>query len=200
MEYDLFFDLDISPGNGILMSQEPQDASMISDDECVAGAVARLIPSAASSGNSRGRGGNAPSPGPGSQTAPKPGSDEGSGAGKKLNIYGNKQCRGCSKWLHLSDYPSNSAFCWDDKRVFDNIYKMCKTEEERDFLSTARAAHKTASKMLPVGMICPSCGNRHANKVKNNTFCHSCVNYSRTTVKASKKDPSKLDVSITWID
>ena len=58
---------------------------------------------------------------------------------------------------------------------------------------------KTASK-LPVGMICPSCGNKEAHKVKNNTFCYDCGTYARTTVKASKTDPSKLDVAITWID
>ena len=53
---------------------------------------------------------------------------------------------------------------------------------------------------LPVGMICPACGNRHANKVKNSTFCGHCGTMSRTTVTANKKDSSKLDVTITWID
>jgi hypothetical protein len=88
--------------------------------------------------------------------------------------------------------------------VASNIKTMIRLSATVDsdvYLKTAMPDFdKTASKMLPVGMICPSCGNRHANKVKNNTFCHSCGNYSRTTVKASKKDPSKLDVSITWID
>jgi ribosomal protein L44E len=49
-------------------------------------------------------------------------------------------------------------------------------------------------------MVCPQCGNRKAHKVKNNTFCHDCGNYSKTEVKANKKNPSKLDVNITWID
>jgi len=88
--------------------------------------------------------------------------------------------------------------------VASNIKTMIRLSATIDsdvYLKTAMPDFdKTASKMLPVGMICPSCGNRQANKVKNNTFCHGCGNYSRTTVKASKKDPSKLDVSITWID
>jgi uncharacterized Zn finger protein len=59
---------------------------------------------------------------------------------------------------------------------------------------------KNSVKMLPVGMVCPSCGDREVNKVKNNSFCHACGNYSKTMVKTSKVDPSKLDVAITWID
>jgi ribosomal protein L44E len=49
-------------------------------------------------------------------------------------------------------------------------------------------------------MICPKCGNREAHKVKNNTFCYDCGNYSKTAVSQNKKNPSKLDVNITWID
>ena len=81
------------------------------------------------------------------------------------------------------------------------MVRLSTTLDSDVYLKTAMPDFdKTSAKMLPVGMICPSCGNRHANKVKNNTFCHSCGNYARTTVKTSKKDPSKLDVSITWID
>ena len=81
------------------------------------------------------------------------------------------------------------------------MVRLSATVDSDVYLKTAMPDFdRTASKMLPVGMICPSCGNRKANKVKNNTFCHSCGNYSRTSVKTSKKDPSKLDVSITWID
>ena len=81
------------------------------------------------------------------------------------------------------------------------MVRLSATVDSDVYLKTAMPDFdKTASKMLPIGMICPSCGSRKANKVKNNTFCHSCGNYSRTSVKTSKKDPSKLDVSITWID
>jgi uncharacterized Zn finger protein len=54
--------------------------------------------------------------------------------------------------------------------------------------------------MLPIGMVCPSCGDRNVNKVRNNSFCHACGNYSKTTIRTSSKNPSKLDVSIIWID
>jgi hypothetical protein len=54
--------------------------------------------------------------------------------------------------------------------------------------------------MLPIGMVCPCCGNRKAHKVKDNTFCYDCGNYSKTRVASCKNDPTKLEVSITWID
>ena len=81
------------------------------------------------------------------------------------------------------------------------MVRLSTTVDSDVYLKTALPSFdRTAQSMLPVGMVCPSCGNRHAHKVKNNTFCYKCGNYSRTTVQASKKDPSKLDVSITWID
>jgi hypothetical protein len=81
------------------------------------------------------------------------------------------------------------------------MVRLSATVDSDVYLKTALPSFdRTVESMLPVGMICPSCGNREAHKVKNNTFCYECGNYSRTTVQASKKDPSKLDVSITWID
>ena len=59
---------------------------------------------------------------------------------------------------------------------------------------------RETEKKLPIGMVCPSCGSRKAHKVKNNTFCYDCGNYAKTTVTASKDNPSLLDVTITWID
>jgi hypothetical protein len=81
------------------------------------------------------------------------------------------------------------------------MVRLSATVDSDLYLKTALPSFdRTAEAMLPVGMVCPSCGDREAHKVKNNTFCYKCGNYSRTTVQASKKDPSKLDVSITWID
>jgi ssDNA-binding Zn-finger/Zn-ribbon topoisomerase 1 len=81
------------------------------------------------------------------------------------------------------------------------MVRLSATVDSDVYLKTALPSFdRTAESMLPVGMVCPSCGDREAHKVKNNTFCYKCGNYSRTTVQASKKDPSKLDVSITWID
>jgi transposase-like protein len=81
------------------------------------------------------------------------------------------------------------------------MVRLSATVDSDIYLKTALPNFdKTAVSMLPIGMVCPSCGNREAHKVKNNTFCYKCGNYSRTSVHASRKDPSKLDVSITWID
>lgn len=81
------------------------------------------------------------------------------------------------------------------------MIRLSATVDSDVYLKTALPTFdRTKESMLPVGMVCPSCGDRQAHKVKSNTFCYKCGNYSRTTVQASKKDPSKLDVSITWID
>lgn len=81
------------------------------------------------------------------------------------------------------------------------MVRLSATVDSDVYLKTALPTFdRTSESMLPIGMVCPSCGNREAHKVKNNTFCYKCGNYSRTTVQASKKNPAKLDVSITWID
>ena len=81
------------------------------------------------------------------------------------------------------------------------MIRLSGTIDSDVYLKTASPTfNKEAEKMLPIGMVCPSCGNRKAHKVKDNTFCYDCGNYSKTRVAASKTDPSKLDVSITWIE
>ena len=84
---------------------------------------------------------------------------------------------------------------------YKSMIRLSATVDSDVYLKTALPTFdKTAERMLPIGMVCPSCGNRHAHKVKDNTFCYKCGNYSKTRVAASKTDPTKLDVSITWID
>jgi Zn finger protein HypA/HybF involved in hydrogenase expression len=84
---------------------------------------------------------------------------------------------------------------------YKSMIRLSATVDSDVYLKTAMADFdKNSVKMLPVGMVCPSCGDREVNKVKNNSFCHACGNYSKTMVKTSKVDPSKLDVVITWID
>jgi hypothetical protein len=81
------------------------------------------------------------------------------------------------------------------------MFRLSATVDPDPYLRAASADfNRDKETRLPVGMICPACGNRHANKVKNSTFCGDCGTMSRTTVTANKKDPSKLDVTITWID
>jgi hypothetical protein len=81
------------------------------------------------------------------------------------------------------------------------MYRLAATVDSDVYLRTAMPDFdKTTEKRLPIGMICPKCGNREAHKVKNNTFCYDCGNYSKTVVSQNKKNPSKLDVNITWID
>ena len=84
---------------------------------------------------------------------------------------------------------------------FKSMFRLAATVDSDVYLRTAMPDFdKATEKRLPVGMICPSCGSREAHKVNNNTFCYDCGNYSKTTVASNKKNPSKLDVTITWID
>jgi transcription elongation factor Elf1 len=81
------------------------------------------------------------------------------------------------------------------------MFRLATTVDSDVYLRTAMPDFdRNAEVRLPIGMVCPQCGNRQAHKVKNNTFCHDCGNYSKTEVTANKKNPSKVDVNITWID
>jgi len=130
--------------------------------------------------------------------------DKGKDSGETEDLGGLGPDMGLGAATAPAEVPASSPAPPGLGPVATNIRTMVRLSATVDsdvYLRTAMPDFdKSASKMLPVGMICPSCGNRKANKVKNNTFCHSCGNYSRTSVKTSKKDPSKLDVSITWID
>lgn len=57
-----------------------------------------------------------------------------------------------------------------------------------------------AEKLLPVGFICPSCGNRDTIKKASTTYCTACGTIARTKIAASTDDPTKLRVSIKWVD
>jgi transcription elongation factor Elf1 len=82
-----------------------------------------------------------------------------------------------------------------------SMFRLSTTIDADVYLRTASPDFdRTTEKRLPVGMVCPKCGNRNAHKVKSSTFCYDCGTYSKTQVKANKKNPSKLDASITWID
>jgi len=81
------------------------------------------------------------------------------------------------------------------------MFRLAATVDADVYLESAQEGfNRTASRRMPFGMVCPSCGNRKANKVKDTTFCHDCGNISKTTVAANKNNPTKLDVTITWID
>ena len=81
------------------------------------------------------------------------------------------------------------------------MFRLATTVDSDVYLRTAMPDFdKETEKRLPVGMICPSCGSREAHKVKNNTFCYDCGTYAKTKVASNKRNPSKLDVTITWID
>ena len=82
-----------------------------------------------------------------------------------------------------------------------SMFRLAAKVDSDVYLRTAMPDFDRASeKKLPIGMVCPSCGSREAHKVKNNTFCYDCGNFAKTTVTASKDNPSMLDVTITWID
>jgi len=81
------------------------------------------------------------------------------------------------------------------------LFRLAATVDSDVYLKTAMPSFdRTAELRLPVGMVCPKCGNREASKVKDTTFCYDCGNIAKTTVAQNHKNPSKLDVTITWID
>ena len=82
-----------------------------------------------------------------------------------------------------------------------SMFRLATTIDADVYLKTASADFdRTTAQKLPIGMVCPKCGDRNAHKVKSSTFCYECGTYSKTEVKANKRNPSMLDASITWID
>jgi hypothetical protein len=81
------------------------------------------------------------------------------------------------------------------------LFRLAATVDSDVYLKTAMPSFdRTAELRLPVGMVCPKCGNREASKVKDTTFCYDCGNIAKTTVAQNLKNSAKLDVTITWID
>ena len=82
-----------------------------------------------------------------------------------------------------------------------SMFRLAATIDADVYLKTAsQDFDRTTAQKLPIGMVCPKCGDRNAHKVKSSTFCYECGTYSKTEVKANKRNPSMLDASITWID
>ena len=80
------------------------------------------------------------------------------------------------------------------------LYRIAATVDSDVYLKTTMPNFsRTAEKQLPIGMVCPKCGSREAQKVKNSTFCYDCGNYAISSVKPNDSDPTKIDVSITWL-
>jgi hypothetical protein len=52
---------------------------------------------------------------------------------------------------------------------------------------------------LPVGFVCPGCGNREAIKHQNTTYCNGCGTISKSKIAQCKVDPTKIRVSIKWL-
>ena len=97
----------------------------------------------------------------------------------------------------LPPVPSMAPMASNIKAMF----RLSTTVDSDVYLRTAMPDFdRTAEKRLPVGMVCPKCGNREAHKVKSNTFCYNCGNFAKTSVRKNKNNPSLLDVDITWID
>jgi hypothetical protein len=82
-----------------------------------------------------------------------------------------------------------------------SMFRLATVIDSDVYLRTTMADFdRSREKRLPLGMVCPKCGDRNAHKVKNSTFCYGCGTYSKTIVKANKNNPEFLDASITWID
>ncbi len=81
-----------------------------------------------------------------------------------------------------------------------SLYRLAATVDADIYLRTAMPDFdRTAAKQLPIGMVCPKCGNREAQKIKNSTICYDCGNYAVSSVKPNDSDPTKVDVSIDWL-
>lgn len=52
---------------------------------------------------------------------------------------------------------------------------------------------------LPVGNICPSCGNRHAKKIKNTRYCSGCGEVYIPRIHEESPNPTKVLVSLDKI-
>lgn len=59
--------------------------------------------------------------------------------------------------------------------------------------------NRSKSLKLPLGYVCPSCGNREAEKVKDTTYCVDCGTISKTKITACKTDNTKFVASIIWM-
>ena len=80
------------------------------------------------------------------------------------------------------------------------MYRLSATVDADVYLRTAMPDfNREAAKQLPIGMVCPKCGNREAQKIKNSTICYDCGNYAVSSVKPNQDDPTKVDVSIDWL-
>jgi predicted RNA-binding Zn-ribbon protein involved in translation (DUF1610 family) len=67
------------------------------------------------------------------------------------------------------------------------------------FIRAAQADFDPKSEAeLPVGHICPSCGNREAKKVKSTRFCYDCGEVYIPRIHRSA-DKTKVEVSIDKI-
>jgi ssDNA-binding Zn-finger/Zn-ribbon topoisomerase 1 len=67
------------------------------------------------------------------------------------------------------------------------------------FIKAAQADFDPSEQqILPVGHVCPSCGNRQAKKVQNNRFCYNCGDVYIPRIHKSS-DKTKVEVSIDKI-
>lgn len=82
------------------------------------------------------------------------------------------------------------------KRIITRV--AYKTTPEVFLRAAADGFNKLAADKLPVGMICPKCGSRTAQKDNEYTYCYDCDTMSISTVKKSKNEKGVLNATITW--
>ncbi len=63
---------------------------------------------------------------------------------------GKKRCRGCGKLLDEDEtnFPSNSVFCWPDKRALDVIAKQARAQSKTAWFSRVRADDVLVRRLL----------------------------------------------------
>lgn len=121
----------------------------------------------------------------GAATAPAPTPDMGGGAGGGMPGGGGGAPAGANILASVTWLTDSTPFV-----------KMAaaRSDEDRDML-------RISELKLPVGYVCPSCGNRDVEsltKLASQTFCDECGSIAVSKV-TSAKDPRKLKNSIIWI-
>ena len=68
------------------------------------------------------------------------------------------------------------------------------------FLRTAMVDYDAAKeKRLPVGFVCPGCGNRKASKVDEHTICYNCSTWSKSDIEELNDGSGRVACTITWL-
>ena len=137
-----------------MMSESDADFDMLDSDDNNASKTPAAPPSALSergearrAGGARVKGKKSPPPGKRNgrkkSALPARGKKGGAKAGK-----GKKYCRGCGKFLPLSDFPLCHSLCFKDKRAVDNLTGFAKRQGQKKWFDEIQLVEHKLNKLL----------------------------------------------------